>query len=316
MAFIVFEEITWLWIGIIIVGLFIVIYYLRLRKQKYFAKKLSTTVVLKKVVKKRTFKENIITILILLALLSLFVALANPMMRLKGEGKGANVVLVIDTSGSMNANDFKPSRIESAKESAIGFVKELGPKDRVGVISFSSNTRIISFLTNDKEKVIESIKTLKAGGATAIGDALALGVDMVTSIPSDKRLIILLSDGEQNAGKISIDEAIQYAKSEDVTVYTVGVGSNKHIILGYDWFGRPVYATLDETALKKIAYSTGGKYYRATNEVNLKSIYKSLPKIVKQEKVLRSIKDWFIELAIVLLISSLTFKYWKNIKVW
>ena len=257
-----------------------------------------------------------ISIFLILALFSLFVSLADPQMRLSADKEGVNVVLVIDSSGSMQATDFKPNRMSSAIESAKDFVDQLSVKDKIGVVSFSDKTRIVSFLTNDKQRVIDKLGTIKAGGGTAIGDGLAMGVDMVSSIPNKKKLIILLSDGEQTAGQISIDDAITYAKSEDAVVYTIGVGSNKNVILGYDWFGRPQYAKLDEKSLKKIAQNTGGEYFRATDSVSLKKIYDELPEKIKNEKELQSVSKYFVWLSIILILISFVLKYYKRVRVW
>jgi len=316
MTFIEFGNIKYIWFGLLLLILFIIIYQLKIKNKKFISKQLSTSKILQKTIKKKSIKENLITILILISILSLFISLADPMVRLSNSKEGVNVVLVIDSSGSMQAKDFKPNRIESAKESAISFIKQLAIKDNVGVVSFSDSTRIVSFLTNDKEKAIEKTKSIKSGGGTAIGDGLAMGVDMVTSIPNKKKLIIFLSDGEQTSGQISIDDAILYAKSEGVTVYSIGVGSKKNVVLGYDWFGRPQYAKLDEESLNKIAINTGGEYYRATDSLSLKEIYEKLPDKIKKEKQLQNIKNWFIYLSIILLIIIFPLKYWKKIKIW
>ncbi|MCA9459957.1 MAG: VWA domain-containing protein, partial [Nanoarchaeota archaeon] len=210
MGFIEFGNIKFLWIGILLIGSLLLVYYFKFKKKKFVSYELSTTKILQKTIDKKTIKENIISIFMLLALFSLFISLADPMMRLSGEKEGVNVVLVIDSSGSMQAQDFKPDRMASAKESAIKFIEQLETKDNVGVVSFSDSTRIVSFLTNDKDRAIEKTQSIKAGGGTAIGDGLAMGVDMVTSIPNKKKLVIFLSDGEQTAGQISIDDAILY----------------------------------------------------------------------------------------------------------
>lgn len=316
MSFVEFGDIKFLWIGIFLVFVIIMLYQFKFRNKKFESKKLSTSKILKKTIRKKTIKENLISILIVLSVLSLFIALSNPMMRLSGDKDGVNVVLVIDSSGSMSAQDFNPNRMESAKTSAIEFINQLDVNDNVGVVSFSDSTRIVSFLTNDKDKAIEKTQSITASGGTAIGDGLAMGVDMVTSIPNKKKLVIFLSDGEQTTGQISIDDAITYAKSEDVTVYTIGVGSKNKVTLGYDWFGRPQYATLDEASLQNIANSTGGKYYRATDSLSLSEIYEKLPELIKKEKELQSVKDWFIWISIILILSSLVVKYSKRIKVW
>jgi len=316
MGFIEFGNIKFLWYGIILLSSLFLIYYFKFKKKKFVSYKFLITKILQKTIRKKTIKENLISIFILLTLFSLFISLADPMMRLSGQKDGVNVVLVIDSSGSMQAQDFKPNRMESAKQSAIKFIKQLEPKDNVGVVSFSDSTRIVSFLTNDKTRAIKKTQSIKAGGGTAIGDGLAMGVDMVTSIPNKKKLVIFLSDGEQTAGQISIDDAISYANSENVVVYSIGVGSKDNVVLGYDWFGRPQYAKLDEASLKKIAKNTKGEYFRATDSLSLNKIYSKLPEKIKKEKELQSISTWFVWLSIVLILGSFVLKYWKRIKVW
>jgi Ca-activated chloride channel family protein len=246
----------------------------------------------------------------------LFVALSDPHIRMNDEKEGISVVLVIDSSGSMVATDFTPNRMEAAKVSAANFVDQMNLKDTIGVVSFSDSTRIVSFLRQDTDKIINSIATISASGRTAIGDGLAMGVDMVASIPNKKRLVILLSDGEQTAGQISIEDGIKYAQSEDVIVYTVGVGSSDEFVMGYDWFGRPQVAKLDEASLKKIASETGGAYFRAKDNVALESIYENLPDQIKKEKELVSVKEETIVLVILMLIGILGLKYYKRVKIW
>jgi len=316
-AFVEFENVFFVFLGVGVIGMFLLFYFFKLRKFKYDSKKISTNPILARVVKKRTQKERIISILFLVSVFCLFVALSEPMMRLKGTNEGVNVVLVVDSSGSMGAQDFSPSRMEAIKSSAVGLVEQLEIKDRIGVIGFSDTTRIVSFLTNDKDRVKEKISTIREKGATAIGDGLAMGVDMVTSIPNKKKLVILLSDGEQNAGQINIDDAILYAKSEDVVVYTIGMGNpDEQVVLGYDWFGRPQYATLDEDSLIKIAQNTNGEYFRATDTVKLDEIYEDLPDKFKKEKELQSVKDWFIWFAVFCLMLIFVVKYWRGKKLW
>ncbi len=271
---------------------------------------------LAKVARPSAKREHSISFLFLFTLFLLLAALADPHLRLKNEKEGINVVLVMDSSGSMQAQDFDPDRMSAAKTSADLLVDQLGLKDNVGVVSFSDSTRIVSFLTNDKEKVKEKIETIVAGGGTAIGDGLAMGVEMVTSIPNKKKLVILLSDGEQTSGTISIDEGIAYAKSQDVLVYTIGVGKNNQTLMGYDFFGRPQYAGLDEDSLKKIALETKGEYFRAKDTIQLEDIYKELPEIIKKEKELVSIKDEILIASVLLFFLILFLKYKGRTRLW
>ena len=253
--------------------------------------------------KKRT---NIILALEILAILFLFLALADPHIPLKQNKEGVNVVLAIDISGSMQAADYKPTRMEAAKEAAKTLVASLENKDYVGVVSFSTGASTVSYLTPDKEKAETRIAGIAANnGATAIGDGLSLAIDMVSSIPNKKRFVVLLSDGVSNAGVISPTQAATFAKVNDVVVFTVGMGSENPVILGYDWFGNPQYANLDETTLNQIAAATGGTYFKSIDKDTLSDIYKKLPENIKREKEPTSLKTYFLLMGILALISRI-----------
>ena len=251
-------------------------------------------------------RSNIMMALEILAILFLFLALADPHIPLKQDKEGVNVVLAIDISGSMQAADYKPTRMEAAKEAAKMLVSSLENKDYVGIVSFSTGASTVSYLTPDKEKAEKRISGIAANnGATAIGDGLSLAIDMVSSIPNKKRFVVLLSDGVSNAGVISPQEASTFAKTNDVVVFTVGMGSEKPVILGYDWFGNPQYANLDETALNQIAATTGGTYFKSIDKDTLSDIYKKLPENIKREKEPTSLKNLFLILGILALISRM-----------
>ncbi len=259
--------------------------------------------------KRRTM---IILAIDILLVASLFLALADPHIPLKQTKQGVNVVLAIDISGSMQANDYKPTRLEAAKDAAKTLVESLENKDFVGVVSFSSGASTVAYLTPDKEKAIERIGSISANqGATAIGDGLSLAIDMVSSIPNKKRFVVLLSDGVSNAGVISTTEAAAFAKSNEVVVFTVGMGSEAPVVLGHDWFGNPQYAQLDEAALKQIARDTGGVYFKSVDSGTLTDIYSRLPENIKREREPTSIKDWMILLGALLIMSRIYLKEWK-----
>lgn len=263
---------------------------------------------------KKTKRDKVLFYIHIILLISLIIALANPHVPLKQTREGVNVVLAIDVSGSMAAEDYKPSRLDAAKESAETLIKELHSKDDVGIVLFSDGATTAAYLSPDKSKVIEKLKAIKqTEGRTAIGDGLALAVDMATSIPNKKRVIILLSDGVNNAGVINPDEAIQFAKTNDIQVYTVGMGSKEKVILGYDWFGRPQYAELDEATLQKIAKETNSEYFKSVDSSTLDKIYKDLPKKIKRERESTSIKDWFVILSIFILLAELYLRFGRYI---
>lgn len=302
-----------LWLILFIpIGIF---YYVKsLKKKKAAAIKFSNLGLIKKATagKKYRWRRDIIFYLTIAILLSLIMGLADLHVPLKRTKEGVNVVLAIDVSGSMKATDYKPNRIESAKISAKTLIESLEFKDNIGIIIFENGATTASYLTQLKERALDKLSSIQAkDGMTAIGDGLALAIDMVTSIPNKKKLVILLSDGVSNAGVISPEEGIKFANDNDIQVFTIGMGSLEQVVLGYDFFGRPQYAELDEGLLKKIAHDTGGEYYKAVDDKTLGQIYDVLSKKIKREKEDVSIKDYFIGLAIILLIIQLYIQYGK-----
>jgi Ca-activated chloride channel family protein len=212
----------------------------------------------------------------------------------------------------MAATDYQPTRLEAAKSAAQILINSLKEKDNVGIVIFESGATTASYLTPFKEKAIEKLKAIdQKEGRTAIGDGLSLAVDMAISIPNKKKVIILLSDGVNNAGVISPDEAVQFAKINKIHVYTVGMGSDKPVVLGYDFFGNPQYADLDEDTLISIAEETNGKYYKSVNKNTLGEIYKNIGENIEREWENTSIKDWFFVTALALLLINVYIIYGK-----
>ena len=249
----------------------------------------------------------------LVAIGLMIIGFANPHIPLEQTKEGVNVVLVMDVSGSMQAQDYTPSRLEAAKSSAEILINSLKSKDYVGIVTFESGATTAAYLSPDKEKVIEKLRNIAPKeGSTAIGDGLSLGIDMASSIPNKKKVIILLSDGANNAGYISPDEAIQYAKANNIQVYTIGIGSNSKVLLGYDWFGNPQYAELDEATLQAIANDTEGKYFKSVDEKTLDEIYRNISENIKGEKEETNIKDWFFFAALLTLLIQIYYRYGKG----
>ena len=122
---------------------------------------------------------------------------------------------------------------------------------------------------------------------------------MATSIPNKKKVVILLSDGVNNAGVISPQEAIEFAKTNNIQVYAIGLGSEGKVVLGYDWFGNPQYAELDEATLQAIAEQTGGEYFKSVDDKTLDEIYKNISQDIKREKEETNIKEWFFLAALI-----------------
>lgn len=309
---IIFMNMWWLF-GILILPLLWILYHIAEKKKKKSAMKFSNIGILKKASQKSAKRHKWLFYLQLVAILCLVLGLADPHIPLKQVKDGVNVVLVLDVSGSMQAKDYNPTRLEAAKSSARILVENLEEKDHAGIVIFESGATTAAYLSPFKDKVIAKLEGIRPKeGKTAIGDGLALGVDMASSIPNKKKVIILLSDGVNNAGVISPHEAIGFAEEANIKVYTIGMGSEDKVILGYDWFGRPQYAELDEDTLKEIAIATGGEYFKSVDDKTLKHVYKQLTEKIEREKEPVSIKDYIISIVIALLLVQFYLRYGRK----
>lgn len=307
------QEYLWL---LLLLPLLLYLYFRVARKKKRLALAFSSIGLVKEAHSKSKKSDALLFALRLLLLLSLVLALADPHIPIKQTKKGVNVVLAIDVSGSMKATDYQPNRVEAAKSSAKTLLQSLDPQDYAGVIVFSDGATTVSYLTPFKDIATQKLGSIQSkDGRTAIGDGLSLAIDMATSIPNKKKLVVLLSDGVNNAGVISPDEAVSFAKTNKVQVYTVAMGSKDRVLLGYDWFGNPQYADLDEATLQRIARETGGEYFKSVDTSTLSQIYSTLSEKIEREKEDTSIKDWFIALALLLALSELYLRYGRYLVI-
>jgi len=199
---------------------------------------------------------------------------------------GVDIGLVIDVSNSMQERDFQPNRLEAAKRAAKDFVDNR-ETDRVSVVVFGEYAAVLCPPTLDMETVKGFIDAIYDGiignSATAIGDGLATAVRRMEDSPAKSRVAILLTDGENNTGKLSPTQAAEIADSLDVRVYTIGVGRTyvQRRGPGGLQFTRPV--GFDEETLRQIAETTGGKYYHATDTEKLTQIYSEIDRLEKTE---------------------------------
>jgi len=299
---------------LVIPGLYF-LYYKIISKKKKEAIKFSNLEFIKSAVenKGKSRRDLWLFYLSLATIGMMIIGFANPHLPLEQSKEGVNVILVIDVSGSMQATDYKPDRLEAAKNSAKILVESLPPKDNAGIVIFGTGATTAAYLTPNKDKVIEKLSNIApTNGETAIGDGLSLGIDMATSIQNKKKIVILLSDGVSNAGVIPTSEAVSFAKSNHIQVYTIGLGSEGKTVLGYDFFGRPQYAELDEDTLRAIAEQTGGKYFRSVDIKTLDEIYQNISTDIKREKEETSIKDWFFVFALGIFFLQIYLRYGRG----
>ena len=230
-------------------------------------------------------------VLMISALTLMIMSLARPseqMVPVDVSKEGIDIVLALDVSISMLAKDFEPNRLEASKRVAKEFVKDR-KNDRIGVVIYAAESFPRVPLTSDNVMVMNAIDQIDNGklrNGTAIGMGLASAVNRLKESDSKSKAVILLSDGENNAGDISPLKASELAKVYGITVYTIGVGSEGTALSpAQDMFGRLIYreqpVQIDEKTLYEIAVNTGGKYFRAVNEEKLRDIYKEIDKLEK-----------------------------------
>ncbi|MCB2154096.1 VWA domain-containing protein [bacterium] len=204
---------------------------------------------------------------------------------------GVDIALAIDVSGSMQAADFTPNRLEAAKEVVHDFIDGRS-SDRISLVVFASTAAVLCPPTFDRQAVKLFIDTIQDGilnnEKTAIGTGLALAVDKLRDSEAKSKIVILLTDGENNTGTIAPLQAAEAAKALGVRVYTIGVGSNSitEIPVQDPLFGQRMVrqqVTIDEETLQQIAKETGGRYFRATNEDALRQIYSEIDHLERTE---------------------------------
>ncbi|MDC0629967.1 MAG: VWA domain-containing protein [Flavobacteriaceae bacterium] len=205
--------------------------------------------------------------------------------------RGIDIVMAIDVSASMLAKDLKPNRLEALKNVAGDFIKGR-PNDRIGLVEYAGESYTKTPITSDKGIVLQSLKSIKYNtvitGGTAIGMGLATAVNRIKDSKAKSKIIILLTDGVNNAGFIDPQTASELAVEYGIKTYTIGLGTNGMALSpvairnGVFQYGK-IQVEIDEKLLKEIAEVTGGKYFRATNNRKLKEIYKEIDALEKTE---------------------------------
>ncbi len=250
----------------------------------------------------------------MVAIACIILALARPQTHFDEErvqGEGVDIVMALDVSGSMLAQDFSPNRLEAAKAVAIDFVNSR-KTDRVGVVIFSGESFTLVPLTTDKNVLRAQIDGIQSGlleDGTAIGSGLATSSDRLRLSKSKSKVVILLTDGENNGGQIPPVTAKEIAKNLGIKVYTIGVGSEGYApIPVQDGAGRVVMqrekVNIDEKLLTEIANETGGKYFRVSDNEGLSKVYNEIDELEKstiEVSSLRQYTDRYLPLAIVAL---------------
>ena len=224
------------------------------------------------------------------AMALLVIALARPRSSSEVEkvnSEGIDIVFAMDVSTSMLARDFTPDRISAAKDIAVEFISQR-PSDRMGIVVFAGESYTQCPLTTDRATLINLMKEVQTGlieDGTAIGNGLATAVARMMDSDAPSRVVILLTDGVNNSGEIAPETAADIAATYNVRVYTIGVGANGEapypVMTPWGVEVRRVPVEIDEDLLRRIAETTGGQYFRATDNTKLSEIYSQINKMEK-----------------------------------
>lgn len=248
-----------------------------------------------------------------IALVMIIIAIARPRSstkRDKIDTEGIDIVLAMDVSTSMLARDFTPDRISAAKDIAIEFISQR-PSDRMGIVVFAGESYTQCPLTTDRATLINLMKEIETGlieDGTAIGNGLATAVARMQNSDAKSRVVILLTDGVNNSGEITPQTAADIAKTYGIRVYTIGVGANGTapypVMTPWGVQMQNVEVEIDENLLKNIAETTGGRYFRATDNTKLSEIYSEINKMEKARTTIDSFpiyKELFTGFALIAL---------------
>jgi len=348
-------EFTWPWLLplLLTVPLLVAAYVWIQRRRARFALRYSSLTIVKDALGKGPgIRRHIPPFFFLLGITTMLIGVARPVGLVTVPATEATVILAIDVSRSMRANDIKPNRLEAAKQAAALFVSEQTPTTRIGVVSFSATADLVQAPTTDQVAVMSAIDRLNLQSRTAIGSGILTSLDAIfegsgttaTSSSQDPSeptptpmpvpagfhvpaIIILLTDGRSNTGPLPLESA-QISANRGVRVFTVGIGTAEGAVIqggggnpGFGGFGfgprgggnLGFRADLDETTLKEIATLTDAKYFRATEAEELLSIYHNLNTQLIVQTQRTELTAWFTGIAAAfLLIGGILSLLWFN----
>ena len=246
-------------------------------------------------------------VLLLLALAAMIVGVARPHATVSVPREEATVILAVDVSRSMKATDVEPTRLDAARVAAKAFLAEVPEKFRVGVVSFATRAAVGVPPTEDRALVEAALDSLKPGEGTAIGDAVALSVQLGQSKEQSEdvvpRAILLISDGARDGGRIEPDAAAAEAKKRGVPVYTVLVGTPNGVVEETltGGFQRLIRVPPSPETLEQLAATTGGEFFTAVDTEQLRQVYEDLGSRLGEREEQREITDAFAAGAVALL---------------
>ena len=299
-------------IGLLLLPLLVLGYrYLQRRPTRYAVRYTNLDVLAAVVDSTRSWRRYAGLALFLLALGALLVGFARPSVNRLADREEATIVLVIDVSGSMQAKDVEPTRLEAAQKVVREFMKGLPKRFQVGVVSFSETAEVAAPATADRQLAIDAIDYLYPQRGTAIGDGLARGVEVARAAEAGRSgqerpaAILLLSDGSQTEGILLPQEGAARAKSFKIPVYTIALGTPEGVV-EFNRFGgtRIIPVPPDKPTLRQIAATTGGRFYEAESVGDLRDAYDNMGSLVSKVKRKQEVTFAFLAGGLVLLLAA------------
>lgn len=297
MRFLAFGRL-WLLLAVpALVGLYVALQFRRRRHAVRF----TNLALLESVAPRRPgWRRHLPAAAFVLMLTSLIVAFARPTGLVRVPRERATVIVAIDTSISMMAEDVAPSRSVAAREAAGRFVERLPARFNVGLVSFSGSAQVVVSPTTQHADVRRAVDRLVLGPRTAIGEAIFAGLDSVATLPAGPGApptrIVLLSDGETTAGRPN-EEATEAARAAGIPISTIAFGTDEGTVTVGD---RLVPVPANREALRAIADETGGSFFEAASSKELRGVYEDIGSSVGYTKERREVSSWFVGIAIVL----------------
>lgn len=317
-----FANKEYLWLLLVIIPM--IAWYIIRQSKHYASMQISSAEALKSGKKGvKTYLRHVLFVLRIFAIAAIIIVIARPQNNTEWDTKvaeGIDIIMSMDVSTSMLAEDFQPNRLEAAKDVAIQFISDR-PNDRIGLVIFAGESFTQCPLTTDHNVVINLMNEINCellDDGTAIGDGLATSVNRLKNSNAISKVIILLTDGVNNKGSVAPLTGAEIAKTFGIRVYTIGVGTIGSAPYPFKTqFGtqyQNIDVKIDEEMLQEIASLTGGKYFRATDNKKLKDIYEEIDLLEKTKiqvtnysKPVELFEIWVI-IAIAILILEILLK--------
>lgn len=288
-------------VGLVVVPVLIALYVLRERRRDCYAARFTTPALLPNLVDSAPrWRRHLPIAVLLVALAAMVVGVARPHANVSVKREQATVILVVDTSLSMGADDLKPTRLDVAQRTARAFLRELPEKYRLAIVGFSGRAYVALPPTEDRELAAAALRSLRTGEGTSLGDAIALATQLARrqrasdgTIPPAN--ILIVSDGAQQSGRNTPNAAAVRARAAHIPIYSVLLGTQEGIITVQlaGGFQAQMRVPADPQTLQTVARLTGGRFYPAPTATRLREVYEHLGSRLGKRQESREVTDLF-----------------------